>query len=373
MDATTPNRGSDAAVRWLIAGGGTGGHVYPGIAIAQALRRRVPGAEPIFVGTEEGLERRVVPEYGFRWFTLDAGRWAGRGSIERLRTLFRLSRSFRQAKELIREHDVGFVLGVGGYASVSALLAGERLKIPTALLEVNSRPGIANKLLGRFVDRVFLGLEGGEPFFPESKIRVVGIPVRPEFFDIAPRKGLEPFTILVFGGSQGARAINRAVVASLEELQAMRDDLFWIHQTGARDLRWVQEAYARHAFRAEVLEYLDPISESYRRSDLVISRSGASTVGELLASGRPSLLVPYPHAAGDHQRYNALALQRYGAAEVIPPDRLTGRLLAHKIARYYQNRSQLEYMASRAREMAHPRAAEVIVEEGLQLIRGGGG
>ncbi|MBI4208703.1 MAG: undecaprenyldiphospho-muramoylpentapeptide beta-N-acetylglucosaminyltransferase [Deltaproteobacteria bacterium] len=356
-------------MRWMIAGGGTGGHVYPGIVVAQALKKLAPEVEPIFVGTAQGLESRIIPEQGFRLLTLEAGKWVGRRWSDRVKTLVQLPKAYQQVKKWIRELDIQFVLGVGGYASVSPLLAAYRLRIPSGLLEVNSRPGAANKFLARFVDRVFLGLEGGRPYFPDAKVRMSGIPVRQEFFQIPScTTDSKPFSILVFGGSQGARALNRVVIDSLSELKDLKEDLFWIHQTGLRDLHWVQEAYARHGFQSEVAAFFDPIVKYYERAHLVISRSGASTLGELLASGRPSLLIPYPHSAGGHQRFNALALQRYGASEVISSDQLTGRLLAHKISRYFQSRSKLQYMAAQARELARPQAAERIVEEGFKLI-----
>ena len=358
----------------LIAGGGTGGHLYPGIAVAREVMARVPGAQVAFVGTAAGLESRVVPREGF---TLDFIRSAGLkgkspGSLARGISLLPLSAL--DAWRVISRRRPSIVIGVGGYSSGPVVLLAALRGIPTLLMEQNAVPGVTNRLLARFVRAAAVTYEESSRFFA-GRAFVAGNPVRPEFLggvhdeDRSPR-GVgqqRAARVLVFGGSQGAHAINVAMVEAAPRLAAAAPGLAITHQTGERDLEMVRDGYRRAGLEVRVEPFLFTIDREMRDADLIVCRAGATTLAELTAAGRPSVLIPLPTATDDHQRRNAEALVTRGAARVIEQRSLTGELLASEIVALARNDEERASMSAAARRMAKPDAAKVIVDRVLEL------
>lgn len=345
----------------MIAGGGTGGHVFPALAVAAELRGRDPATEVLFVGSERGLETQVVPEAGYTLRTLPAAGLKGVSLGRKLRSLALLPRSLWASRGLVREFQPNAVLGVGGYASGPATLAAALAGRPTVLFEPNAWPGLANRFLRPFVRRAAVTHEETVARFG-SKATRTGSPVRAEFFQVPPKEHQAPFTLLIFGGSQGALAINRAVVDALDLLLAGGLSVRFIHQSGEGDYDAVRVAYARREIPAEVLPFIHDMPARLAQADLVICRAGASTVAELSAAGRAAILIPYPHATDNHQLRNAEVLARAGAACLLAQAELSGEKLAREVLRLLEKPPQLTAMAQAARSLAVPDAAARIAE-----------
>jgi UDP-N-acetylglucosamine--N-acetylmuramyl-(pentapeptide) pyrophosphoryl-undecaprenol N-acetylglucosamine transferase len=352
-------------MRAILAGGGTGGHVIPAIAIAQELRRRY-AAEVLFIGTERGLEKRLVPAAGFPLQFVKIGALNKVGLATRLQTMFNLPRALFDAGRMLNEFQPDVVIGVGGYASGPAMISALRRRIPTLAFEPNLVPGFANRMIARFVSAAAVHFEQTAQYFRNPV--VTGVPVRPAFFQI-PRKPYVPATptLLVFGGSQGARAINQAMVRAVPELMKRLPGLKVVHQTGERDYDQVYGAYAQAGIPAEVHKFIDDMPGFFARADLVLCRSGASTVAEIAAAGKPAVFVPFPLAADDHQRRNAEALEQAQAAVVIEETRLDEVWLVDSILALLEDPARLAGMAEAARAMAHPNAAKDIAELAAQV------
>jgi UDP-N-acetylglucosamine--N-acetylmuramyl-(pentapeptide) pyrophosphoryl-undecaprenol N-acetylglucosamine transferase len=352
-------------MRAILAGGGTGGHVIPAIAIAQELRRRY-AAEVLFIGTERGLEKRLVPAAGFPLQFVKIGALNKVSLSTRLKTLFNLPRALFDAGRILNEFQPDVVIGVGGYASGPAMISALRRRIPTLAFEPNLVPGFANRMIARFVSAAAVHFEQTAQYFRNPV--VTGVPVRPAFFQIS-RKPYAPATptLLVFGGSQGARAINQAMVRAVPELMKRLPGLKVVHQTGERDYDQVYGAYAQAGIPAEVHRFIDDMPGFFARADLVLCRSGASTVAEIAAAGKPAVFVPFPLAADDHQRRNAEALEQAQAAVVIEETRLDEVWLVDSIAALLEDPARLARMAEAARAMAHPNAAKDIAELAAQV------
>jgi UDP-N-acetylglucosamine--N-acetylmuramyl-(pentapeptide) pyrophosphoryl-undecaprenol N-acetylglucosamine transferase len=352
-------------MRAILAGGGTGGHVIPAIAIAQELRKRY-AAEVLFIGTERGLEKRLVPAAGFPLQFVKIGALNKVGLSTRLKTLFDLPRALFDAGRMLNEFQPDVVIGVGGYASGPAMISALRRRIPTLAFEPNLVPGFANRMIARFVSAAAVHFEQTAQYFRNPV--VTGVPVRPAFFQI-PRKPYAPATptLLVFGGSQGARAINQAMICAVPELMKRMSGLQVVHQTGERDYDLVHGAYAQAGIPAEVHKFIDDMPGFFGRADLVLCRSGASTVAEIAAAGKPAVFVPFPLAADDHQRRNAEALEQAQAAVVIEETRLDEVWLIDSIAALLEDPARLTSMAEAARAMAHPNAAKDIAELAAQV------
>jgi UDP-N-acetylglucosamine--N-acetylmuramyl-(pentapeptide) pyrophosphoryl-undecaprenol N-acetylglucosamine transferase len=346
------------AVNVVLAGGGTGGHVFPALALAEAIRKEEPIANVRFLGTESGLESRVVPEAGYPLDVVPARPVVGRSWIERLRALASLASGVLHARRLLRKLRSDVVIGVGGYASVPAVVAAVTLGIPTAILEPNARPGRANRILGRFARAVFVQFGEAASGFQAAKVHQVGTPVRamPERTDRSPSADI--VRLLILGGSQGARSINRAIIASLGAL-GERDGFRITHQTGERDLEEVRRAYGEAGGSAEIVPFLQDMPERLTRSDLVVARAGAGTIAELCAAGVPSILVPYPFAADDHQMANARALERVGGCLVVP-DAVVLEQLGGEIRALAQDADRRRRIGDAARQLAAPDAAQQI-------------
>lgn len=361
----------------IIAGGGTAGHVYPGVAIARELQRRDHCLEVVFVGTARGLETRIVPAEGFPLELIEVRALKRVGWRARLGSLLILPGTFFTVWSKLRTRRPELVVGVGGYASGPVVLVAALMGIPTLIAEQNAWPGFTNRILARFVDAAAVSFEEARRFFG-AKARLTGNPVRQEFFEIPEaelRSASDPLRILVTGGSLGARAINEAVIGALPILADSNCRLSFTHQTGRIDTgeeERLREAYASAGFTARVRPFLDRMVDEFRDADLVICRAGATTVAELAAAGRPSILVPFPFAADDHQRRNAEAVENGGAGRLILQADLTPQRLAAEVRELTSNPDRLRSMAQAARRLARPGAAAAVVDLGLGLITDSG-
>lgn len=347
-------------MRAILAGGGTGGHVIPALAIANQLKKSY-NAECLFIGTARGIENRLVPTAGFPLRLVRVGALKNVSLATRLKTAFDLPRAVWDAGRMINEFAPDIVIGVGGYASGPAMLAAVVKHIPTLAFEPNVVPGFANRVVARFVSGAAVHFEETAKYFRHAE--VTGVPVRQAFFEIPPKRGGTP-TLLVFGGSQGAHAINDAMVRCLPVLQREAPGIHILHQTGERDYNDALAAYQKltsgapaAGFTYEVFKFIDDMPAAFARADLVVCRSGASTVAEITAAGKPAIFVPFPRAADDHQRVNAEALARHGAAVVVEESRLEGVWLAETISALLQDSQRLRKMSDAARALAHPNAA----------------
>ncbi|HKI24783.1 MAG TPA: undecaprenyldiphospho-muramoylpentapeptide beta-N-acetylglucosaminyltransferase [Candidatus Sulfotelmatobacter sp.] len=352
-------------MRAILAGGGTGGHVIPALAIANQLKQSY-GAECLFIGTARGIENRLVPAAGFPLQLVRVGALKNVSVVTRLKTAFDLPRAVWDASRMLNEFAPDVVIGVGGYASGPAMLAAIVKHIPTLALEPNVVPGFANRVVARFVSAAAVHFEETAKYFRHAE--VTGVPVRQAFFDIAPKCG-GTSTVLVFGGSQGAHAINEAMIRCLRVLQREAPGIHVIHQTGERDYNDALAAYQGLAtgLTFEVFKFIEDMPAAFARADLVVCRSGASTVAEIAAAGKPAVFVPFPRAADDHQRVNAEALARHGAAVVVEESKLEGVWLAETIAALLGDSARLEKMSQAARELAHPNAARDIAAMAARL------
>jgi UDP-N-acetylglucosamine--N-acetylmuramyl-(pentapeptide) pyrophosphoryl-undecaprenol N-acetylglucosamine transferase len=354
----------------IIAGGGTGGHLFPGIAIAEEIIKRSRDNRVLFVGTERGIEKRVVPGLGYDLSTIDVAGIKGKGLTDTFSAMVKLPRSFLQSGRIIRPFDPDLVLGVGGYASGPAVLTAHLLGINTAIAEQNAFPGVTNRILGHFVDKVFITFPESADRFPRGKSLYTGNPIRAAFLSepARPAETDREFNLLVFGGSQGARAINQAVLGALDGLGEIREVLHIIHQTGAQELEAVSSAYRNRGFDAEVHTFIMDMPRVYGQANLLICRAGATSIAEMTASGRASVLIPYPYAANDHQTKNAEVLVRAGAAEMLPEAELTGEKLAGIILALYKDPVRIGRMETCSRQLARREAAAQIVDECVSLI-----
>lgn len=341
-------------MRVLIAGGGTGGHVIPALAIARELKSRY-NAEILFVGTARGIENRLVPQAGFGLMRVKVGALKNVSLLKRLRTLVDLPLAIWESRKIINVFSPNVVVGVGGYASGPAMAAAIMKRVPTLAFEPNIVPGFANKMVGKRVSAAAVHFPETEQFFRNAQ--VVGVPVRQEFFNVPATDDRRPPTLLVFGGSQGAHAINEAVIAAAPEVLRQIPALHIIHQTGERDYNDVHAAYAQAGIRAEVSAFIDNMPQAFARADLLVCRSGASTVAEVTAAGKPAIFVPFPQAADDHQRRNAEAIAQGGAAVLIPQAELTPDRMAQAVVDLMRDRARLKEMSDRARTLSHHDAA----------------
>lgn len=355
----------------LIAAGGTGGHIYPGIAVAKEIVRRGASSEVLFVGTAKGLETRIVPENGFELSLINSAGLKNVGLLGKLKGLLVLPKSFLEARALIKSFKPDVVVGAGGYVSGSVLLTASFMRVPTLVMDSNALPGFTNRRLAPFITKAALTFEESLKFFGEKGV-VTGNPVRKEFFDIAAKaREKDKFSILIFGGSQGARAINNAMIVALKSLQPFKNKLQIVHQTGEADFETIKKGYAENDFSdADVRAYIKDMMSEFAKSDLIISRAGATTCAELCAAGKAAIMVPLPTAADDHQRVNAEALTSKNAARMILQKDLTGESLARQITELIENPETISQMETAARALARRDAAEVTVNLIESLAKG---
>lgn len=350
----------------MIGGGGTGGHIYPAIAIAKEYVARDRNRRVIFVGTERGLEKTIVPKAGFPLETISVGGLKGKGGLDLLRSIFRLPRGFIQAFQLVGKHRPDVVLGVGGYSSGPVLVAAALRGVPTIIHEQNAFPGLTNRMLARIVKTVAVAFADAAPRMKRADAVVTGNPVRAEFFSATrqPATAATRQRLLIFGGSQGSRILNDAMTGALLFLSRLKDRLDIVHQTGPNELPKVQEAYRTSgAFPdARVVAYLDPIVDEIAAADLVVCRAGAMTIGELCATGRPAIFVPFAAATNNHQELNARVVERAGGGVVITEAELTPEKLGAAINEIMSDPERTRRMGAAAKSLAAPEATKKIVD-----------
>ena len=350
----------------LIAGGGTGGHVFPGLAVAKEWLRRSEGQgsgerRVMFVGTERGMEARLVPQAGLPLELIRVRGLKGIGGARFLCNLAMLPAGLWDSQEILRRRRFDVALGVGGYASGPMMLLAALHRIPTVVFEPNVEAGFTNRVLARPAQRIAVANQQTAAHFG-SKAVVTGCPIRKEFFAAARKEHHPPFTILITGGSRGALPINRAVVDSLDRLVTRKNQLFIVHQTGERDYNAVRVAYARRQFQAEVVPFIENMAERFAQADLIVCRSGAMTVAEVSASGRAAIFIPFGAAADAHQTPNAQAMQDAGAARLLPQNELNPERLTNELFSLLDQPHKIQEMEDAARALARPRAVEDIVD-----------
>jgi UDP-N-acetylglucosamine--N-acetylmuramyl-(pentapeptide) pyrophosphoryl-undecaprenol N-acetylglucosamine transferase len=355
----------------LVAGGGTGGHVFPGIALAEEVVTRHPGNDVVFVGTARGLEATVVPAAGFPIELIDVKGLKGKGLLDTVRNLLLLPLAFFQAVAVLRRWRPDVVVGVGGYASGPVVLAAWLMRIPTAVQEQNAIAGLTNRVLGKVVEAAFTAFPEAVRQFPRRKVHQLGNPIRKTLMDnyMHPRAPHDGPRLLVFGGSQGAHALNMRVLEALPHLGDLREKLRIVHQTGAKDREYVEKGYRAVGFAADVREFISDMSAAYADADLVVCRAGATTLAELTVCKKPSILVPFPAAADNHQLQNALSLVSAGAATMIEERDLTGEVLAREIGAILSSPERLEAMSRAAGRLGAPAAAKEIAAVCTELVR----
>jgi UDP-N-acetylglucosamine--N-acetylmuramyl-(pentapeptide) pyrophosphoryl-undecaprenol N-acetylglucosamine transferase len=356
--------------RIIVAGGGTGGHLFPGLAVVEELARRVPGLDVTWVGTARGIEARVIPERNLRFEALEVTPLKGRSPVELAKSVGRLPAAAFGAVSLVRRLRPDLVLGVGGYASGPVLAAAVMLGVPTAVLEQNAHVGLTNRLLARFVGRAYLSFDETAALFGGKSARVVGNPVRRTFVETARLALTDPEgfeararRVLVLGGSQGARALDENVPAALAKAGIAARGLLIVHQASAANVDAVRARYAELGVEATVVPFLDDMARAYATASLVVARAGATTLAEICAIGRASVLVPFPHAADDHQTKNAASLAKDGAAVLLPQSELTPDRLATELVALLDDEPRRRTMAAAARRRGHPDAAAAIVDD----------
>ena len=350
-------------MKLLLAGGGTGGHLFPAIALAEQFKLEEPQGEVLFVGTEQGLEARMLPELGWPLETIVMSGWAGRGFLDKFKVAGQLVKSLGQARKILQRFGPDVVIGVGGYASVPTLLAAKTLAIPYLVHEQNAWPGLANRLLGRWAKRVCLSFDDADRAFHRSATVLTGNPVRAAM-EACPNLDDQKTCLLVFGGSQGAQAINRAIVAALPLFAEWRGKLEVIHQSGEHGYEETLQGYRDNDWQdAEVTPFIKDMASAYARATLIVCRAGATTLAELTACGRPAILVPYPHAAAGHQSTNARAMAAKGAAMTLEEADLTPERLASLINGLLHDRTSIRTMAAAARGLARRGASARLLQE----------
>jgi UDP-N-acetylglucosamine--N-acetylmuramyl-(pentapeptide) pyrophosphoryl-undecaprenol N-acetylglucosamine transferase len=355
-------------LRVVIAAGGTGGHLFPGIAVAREFQERHQAAVT-FLTTPKAVTTKILERYGFAWEAVAVRALMGEGLFSRGRTLLKLPGAMLSARARLKTLKPHLVLGMGGHASGPAGVAAWLLGIPLALHEQNAIPGAANRYLARLAQTIFVSFPASRDFFPPGRCLWTGNPIRPEFFEPGIPRAAAPFTVLITGGSQGAHALNLAALASLPTLAELKDHLAFIHLTGETDREAVAAGYREHGFAAEVAAFSPEMPELMRRAHLVVCRAGASTLAEVAAVGRAAILVPYPFAANNHQEFNARFLAAAGAAEIILNKDFTGEAFAGKINQFLSAPEHLASMEAASRRLAKPDAAKEIVQGCLELIK----
>ncbi|MCC6503438.1 MAG: undecaprenyldiphospho-muramoylpentapeptide beta-N-acetylglucosaminyltransferase [Deltaproteobacteria bacterium] len=361
---------SNRNLRLVFAGGGTGGHLFPAIALAEEFRRINSGVEITFVGSRGGLEEKIVPKYGWPLKLFDVEGIKRKKGLSAVRALAKAARSTVEAVMLLRRIRPDGVIGSGSYSSAPVVTAAKLLGMKTAILEQNALPGLTNRALGKLVDRVYISFEESRRFFPGGRTILSGNPVRRDIITrLEDRRGrAERFSILVFGGSQGATAINAAFLDAAEFLTDIWSNLKVVHQTGQEGFDTVVAAYKRKNLKVEAHKFIEAMGEAYNSADLVVCRAGATSLAEITAAGLPSILIPYPFASDDHQTVNARSLEKAGAAVMIKQEGLTGSLLAGEIRRLYNDAQAMKSMRERSKALGKPRAAQEIAENFSKII-----
>ena len=357
-------------MRIVIAGGGTGGHLFPGIAIAEEFLKRDDGTQIIFIGTKRGIESRLLGQMGYELREIDIEGVKGRGIKALMKVVYQIPKSMGQSRRILKQFRPDMVVGVGGYASGPALLTAHWMGLPTAIAEQNAVPGVTNKILGRFADKIFVTYEQTRTFFPQARVVFSGNPVRASFTarNLSETRNRTHRQLLIFGGSQGAEAINKSVIGMLPQLSGIKDKIRILHQTGQRQLEEVKKAYEQFGIQAEVKSFIMEMAQAYADSDLIICRAGATSLAEITAAGKAAVLIPYPWAANDHQFKNAQALEAEGAAAVIPERELSGARLFEVVENLLRDEKKLKQMEENSLRISKIDAAATIVDVCIHLM-----
>ncbi len=360
----------------IIAGGGTGGHLFPGLAIAEEFKRRDENNEVVFVGTEHGIEARIIPREGYPIKFVRSEGIVGKSLLKMIKAVAEIVLTALDARRILKDLTPDIVIGVGGYSSGAIVLIAGLRSIPTMVHEQNSVPGLTNKLLGKIATRVCVTYHESITYFPMGKTFLTGNPIRGKIlkgdrgaacrlFSLAE----DTFTVFIFGGSSGARSINRAMVDALNHLTDLRDNIQFLHQTGDRDFENIREAYRKAGMKGTVAPFIYQMAEAYAVADVVVSRAGATTLAEITALGKPAILVPYPYAAGRHQEFNAVKLREIGAAFMVPDDEIRGETLANNIRELYENEALRAEMRRSSQGLGRPDACGRIVDIAMSIVR----
>ena len=360
----------------IIAGGGTGGHLFPGLALAEEFRKRDNSTEITFVGTEQGIEARIIPREGYPIKFLRSEGIVGLSFLKKMKAALKLGLSMLDAYGILKAVRPDIVIGVGGYASGAIVLLASLKSVPTMIHEQNSVPGLTNKILGKLVKRICVTYHESMMSFPMGKTFLTGNPIRTRILkgerDAACRLfslDKNMFTVFVFGGSSGARSINRVMVDALNYLSGLRDKIQFLHQTGEKDFENIREAYRKAGVKGTVAPFIYQMAEAYAAADVVVSRAGATTLAELTALGKPAILIPYPYAAGRHQEFNAMKLREMGAAYMVSESGMKADTLAQNIREIYENESIRNDMKKASIGLGRPEACSRIVDIALSLIK----
>lgn len=367
-------------MKLIIAGGGTGGHLFPGIAVAEEFLSRDSSNQVLFVGSEKGIEARAIPKLGYRLELISAAGIKGKGGFAKLKGAAMLLYGYAQSRKILKEFMPDLVMGVGGYASLPMVMAARGMEIPRFVHEQNALPGLSNRVLARVADRIFISIGESARFFPPDKTMLTGNPLRKQILNgIAVGRGHDgdlsgssdrQFNLFVFGGSQGAHALNVALPKAISVMQASdKARLKIVHQTGEKDLKEVSETYASAGVYADVRPFIDDMAGEYGKADLIVCRAGATTIAEVTACGKACLFVPFPYATDDHQRKNAEALLKSGACEMLLERELSDRRLADTLSRLMHDPEGIRRIEANAAGLARLDAAGVIVDEMLKGLK----
>lgn len=360
----------------IIAGGGTGGHVFPALAVARELRKMLPGARVTFVGTVRGIESKIIPREGYDLRFIRSEGLVGKDLLNTTRALLKIPLSIMDSLGILKDIEPELVIGVGGYSSGPVLLCAKLMGIPTIIHEQNTVPGFANKVLGKFVDTVAVTYHESIKYFPQDRVFLTGNPVREEVLTGDREKGYKTFgldrdlfTIFVFGGSLGASNINEAIVEALTYLEPLKEKIQFLHQTGEKDLDSMKKQYSSREFKGTVIPFAYQMADAYSVADLVISRAGATTLAELTACGKAAILVPFPYSAGNHQEVNARKLWDMGAAQLLLDRELDGKKLFDMIKFMIEDPDALSEMERISRSLGDRRAASKVIELIMSLLK----
>ncbi|MBI4847791.1 MAG: undecaprenyldiphospho-muramoylpentapeptide beta-N-acetylglucosaminyltransferase [Nitrospirae bacterium] len=360
----------------VIAGGGTGGHVFPAVAIAKELRNSIANVKITFIGTARGIESKIIPKEGYDIRFIRSEGLVGKNIFKTISSVMKIPTSLSDARAILKGLQPQLVLGVGGYSSGPVLLCASMMGIPTIIHEQNTLPGLTNKLLSKFVDTIAVTYHESMNFFPQEKTYLTGNPIRADILSGSREKGYKTFslerdlfTIFVFGGSLGASRINSAVSEALAYLVPLKDKVQFLHQTGDRDFDTVREAYRVREFRGTVVPFAHEMADAYAVADLIVSRAGATTLAELTACGKAAILIPYPYAAGNHQEVNARKLWDIGAAQMILDRDLNGKVLADLIKFMIEDPEAIGQMERTSKSLGNPEATAKIVELMMGLLK----
>ena len=356
-----------------MAGGGTGGHLFPALALAEEFRRRDKAIEVIFVGSSQGMEKTLVPKYGYKLILLDVEAVKNRKGLGKIKPLLKAFKATLNAMKLLKELKPDGVIGSGAYSSGPVVLAARLLGIKTAILEQNVMPGLTNRVLGKIVHRVYISFEESEGYFPKRKTLLTGNPIRKDVLMAKghlKKKAKDKFNIFVFGGSQGATAINAAFLDATEYLIDIWNSINVVHQTGKEGYAMAEAAYSRKGLRVELSTFIEDMATKYSESDLVIGRAGATTIAEITAMGLPSILVPYPFASDNHQEANAKTLEKKNAAIMIRQSDLTGSSLAAAIRKLYEDKVEFNKIKQAVQALGRPNAAEDAADDYFDMFEG---